>query len=388
MALPAVPERAKRALDNASSRCEDCLDSATFSNEDVSKKCAHAETRGVVMDRSLEDLRRKIRALYQRMLLLSETPSGDPWKLLPDIEPPLRELASREGEKAKGLIEDIRKGPHHLLELHGLCTELLREINATDTAEVPIRKKTLMARNEPSDAISNPTSRNDEKARRRLVSVTFSVDVPEESDDVYMASSFNGWNPAATCLLRFDARERVFGARTTVDLLEGEAVEYKYTRGSWQTVETTADQGDVPNRRLQVLYRHGGSMEVSDTVDAWKDTRPLTYGPKGVSIASPDKATQALFDALSTREDVLPDRCEHCHTKYPVKRRGSMMHIRSILQKRLESYQHVRYFRLEDMNLREAVLLVWFPEHATMFSLCRSGDTFLACGPEDWDEIS
>lgn len=57
---------------------------------------------------------------------------------------------------------------------------------------------------------------------------------------------------------------------------EGSRIQYKYTRGSWDTVEEDTACGEVDNRTVTVAYGVDGTMTIQDTVLNWRDTGP--YG--------------------------------------------------------------------------------------------------------------
>lgn len=116
---------------NRYERPEACVEKLTskvhtglgFSNE----PCYRSKEEGL-MDRSLENLRTKIQGLYNEILRLVNTPGRSPWELMSDIEPLLREFASKGGKDAEDFIKQIQKGSHHMLELDALCTKLLDNI--------------------------------------------------------------------------------------------------------------------------------------------------------------------------------------------------------------------------------------------------------------------
>ena len=63
---------------------------------------------------------------------------------------------------------------------------------------------------------------------------------------IYLAGSFNNWNPgSAAHTLTYDATDRSY--QITLPAGTG-TIEYKFTRGAWASVETTASNGQVPNR--------------------------------------------------------------------------------------------------------------------------------------------
>jgi len=88
---------------------------------------------------------------------------------------------------------------------------------------------------------------------------------------VYVAGSFNSWNPAAP-----GYRMNVAGpgqyALTLPDSVRGD-VEFKFTLGSWNAVEVTATGGDVANRTFAVPA--SGSATYTATVAGWRDARTV-----------------------------------------------------------------------------------------------------------------
>ena len=94
-----------------------------------------------------------------------------------------------------------------------------------------------------------------------LAPVTFEVHVPSSTpstDQIHVATSATGW--------QFTQLPRIAPnlARGTLLLPRGEWFEYKFTRGSWETVEKLADGSESPNR-----YRFGAPESQSDTVARW-----------------------------------------------------------------------------------------------------------------------
>ena len=95
-----------------------------------------------------------------------------------------------------------------------------------------------------------------------------SLPAKPETDAVYVAGNFNNWDPKdELCKFRKDADGRYSISFPNVPAKD---YEYKFTRGSWQTVETTADGNNIPNRTLKLM---------SDTVlnldiDGWSEGKP------------------------------------------------------------------------------------------------------------------
>ena len=99
------------------------------------------------------------------------------------------------------------------------------------------------------------------------VMIQFLVAVPEEtkSDDViYLAGDLpqvGAWKPAGLPLKRRD--DGTYAA--IVELPKGKALDYKITRGSWQTVEKGPAGEEIPNRTLAL---NGNAIE-KITVAKW-----------------------------------------------------------------------------------------------------------------------
>ena len=96
------------------------------------------------------------------------------------------------------------------------------------------------------------------------IRLTVPAATPAESG-VYVAGSFNDWNPAAPGY-RLAPHDGGY-AITLPDSVRG-PLEFKFTLGSWETVELTASGGDVPNRTLTVPPT--GAVTYTGSVAAWR----------------------------------------------------------------------------------------------------------------------
>ncbi len=117
---------------------------------------------------------------------------------------------------------------------------------------------------------SPPSEPLEVTAEVRQAEVVFTVDVPPNttpSDTIYIAGGFQGWDPGGTPMARVD--DDTWSITLPFD--DGIALEYKYTRGSWEAVEKDAGCGEIPNRTLTVEYEATGPTVVSDTVERWRD---------------------------------------------------------------------------------------------------------------------
>ena len=96
---------------------------------------------------------------------------------------------------------------------------------------------------------------------------------------VYVAGSFNGWNPASPAY-RLRAEE---GGRYTLTLPQDVRgpVEFKFTLGSWESVELDSAGAGVPNRQLVVP--ENGAATYTAAVGRWQDPANV---PKRAPTAS------------------------------------------------------------------------------------------------------
>ncbi len=123
------------------------------------------------------------------------------------------------------------------------------------------------------DTSFNQSAYSDEleaTAQARPVQVTFNATLPDttpEGDDIYVAGSLNGWNPAGTLM----TRTGLF-ATVTLTRYEGDQIQYKYTRGSWDFVEKGAECEEIDNRTATIVYGTDGTMEIYDIVLNWRNT--------------------------------------------------------------------------------------------------------------------
>ncbi|MFN6992272.1 MAG: CBM20 domain-containing protein, partial [Fervidobacterium sp.] len=95
--------------------------------------------------------------------------------------------------------------------------------------------------------------------------VTFFVEVPEYTprDSVlFIAGSFNGWNPKDTKYALKREGERFVG----IFEFEGK-IEYKFTRGSWESVEKGEKGEEIPNRVINV----NKDLTLEIKIHHWRD---------------------------------------------------------------------------------------------------------------------
>lgn len=95
-----------------------------------------------------------------------------------------------------------------------------------------------------------------------MIVISYPENTPTE-DEIYVAGNFNGWNPVDPA---FMLTENLSGQPQIV--IEGSgSIEFKFTRGSWETVEGDANGGYLPNRTF--TFDTADTLEI--TIMSWED---------------------------------------------------------------------------------------------------------------------
>lgn len=110
-----------------------------------------------------------------------------------------------------------------------------------------------------------------------MVVVTDKTRVANASSPIHMPNSHNGWNPAdpkVQLSAQSDMRWRIVFEKPTLD----SRIAFKFARGSWENVESTADFKDIDNRMLPMVdvsnLKPGEKPVIELEIVAWKDQAP------------------------------------------------------------------------------------------------------------------
>src|SRR5687767_9396609 len=98
----------------------------------------------------------------------------------------------------------------------------------------------------------------------------------EQTHAVYAAGSFNNWDPG-------DQQFRLVDNELSITLPTG-SYEYKFTRGSWSTVESGPSGISVNNRRLDVLSDTVIQVEIPHWADHFPPPLKLHTASKNVQV--------------------------------------------------------------------------------------------------------
>lgn len=136
--------------------------------------------------------------------------------------------------------------------------------------------------------------------------VKLKVKIPADSTEVktgvFVAGSFNGWNPNDSLYLMTKTGDDLYTLE--IPVFTNKKYEYKYTKGGWGSVELSGDGAEINNR---IFLSHDG-LVVNDTVVEWR----ITQSPKKDSalILSGSQVEQ-LSKLKSEMETKLAERIKN-----------------------------------------------------------------------------
>jgi predicted alpha/beta superfamily hydrolase len=135
-----------------------------------------------------------------------------------------------------------------------------------------------------------------------------------KSSNIYIAGSFNGWNPQDE-QYRFEKNDRG-NYFLTLKLNPGN-YEYKLTRGSWEKVESNKDGIGVSNRKVIIVNDTLIELSIEGWEDLYKATPNFSTASKNVYIID----TAFFIPQLKRKRRIwvyLPDNYAASKKKYPV----------------------------------------------------------------------
>src|SRR4030095_8308175 len=150
---------------------------------------------------------------------------------------------------------------------------------------------------------------------QRTVRFTISS-LPSSTSDsgLYIAGSFNGWNPQDK---NYRLQKNENGNYVLETKLADGMHEFKITRGSWAKVECKKNGADIHNRLLKLSSDTSINVIIEEWADRFVKTRRVSTAVKNVHIMD----TAFLIPQLNRTRRVwiyLPPGYSHSQKKYPV----------------------------------------------------------------------
>ena len=168
----------------------------------------------------------------------------------------------------------------------------------------------------PACCAQQASGAKSDSAKSSKVKVTWQVTVPEgtpESSKVYIAGSidaFGPWQPNA-----FEMAKQEDGTyRADVELPIGTRVEYKFTRGSWATVEKTPQGAEIQNRLLSVR----GPETVRVAIASWAIPKSAPSSTATGDLRWMDFASEVLGSKRRVTVWLPPQYRDRVHEGFPV----------------------------------------------------------------------
>src|SRR6478672_6748082 len=133
-----------------------------------------------------------------------------------------------------------------------------------------------------------------------------------EKDSVYVAGSFNGWNP--------HDKRAAFSSLTKDGIsleLAGGTTEFKFTRGSWKAGEADINGKPTSNRKINVTNDTTIHVEIENWADHFKEEEKKSTATKHVHVLS----NEFYIPQLDRKRRIwiyLPESYQHSKKTYPV----------------------------------------------------------------------
>lgn len=131
-------------------------------------------------------------------------------------------------------------------------------------------------------------------------------------DSIYIAGNFNNWNPGAPTYIITKQED---GTRQIVLNPPNGSVEFKFTRGSWATVEGTAQGTQRPNRMIPY---NGQAQTLQLTIEGWEN---LTSAPSTAAANVRILSQDFFMPQLNRTRRIwiyLPPNYQSSTQRYPV----------------------------------------------------------------------
>src|SRR5690606_21836205 len=100
------------------------------------------------------------------------------------------------------------------------------------------------------------------------------------NDPIYITGNFNRWEPAEKRLTLSKQADGSYNISVLLEDVPSDRIEFKFTRGSWQTSESTVD-GRLVGPRLAKLNR---DTTITCRINGWRDDFPASTASANVHL--------------------------------------------------------------------------------------------------------
>ncbi len=137
--------------------------------------------------------------------------------------------------------------------------------------------------------------------------------IPENTppgDNIFVAGDFTGWNPGDPA---FMLTENTNG-QPEISFEAAGSIEFKFTRGSWETVEGSENGGFLPNRSFVM----GSDDTLQVTILSWEDTGGINHTAAENVVVIDEEFFIPQFNRYRRVWLYLPPDYESSGKDYPV----------------------------------------------------------------------
>ncbi|GGG74714.1 phosphonate ABC transporter ATP-binding protein [Parapedobacter pyrenivorans] len=147
---------------------------------------------------------------------------------------------------------------------------------------------------------------------------TLSVRVTElptahAGETIYITGNFNRWNPAQEQMMLVKQADGSYGISVLLKDVPSDRLEFKFTRGNWQSSECTA-QGRLVGPRLATLDR---DTTITCQIEGWRDDFPASTASSNVHLLDSAFYIPQL-DRYRKIWIYLPENYQTSNERYPV----------------------------------------------------------------------
>lgn len=145
--------------------------------------------------------------------------------------------------------------------------------------------------------------------------LVFELTTPDEGElPIYLSGDFNGWNAAQEGLRLQKVSQHKFQLKLTIAPGSPELLTYKYTRGSWESVEVDQYGNEIKERKVRTT-----EQLIQDHVPRWKQNG-LFYNPNLLPQKVIISESFEIPQLIKTRRiaALLPHDYQNSDKRYPV----------------------------------------------------------------------